>query len=224
MSDSSDLQVAPAMPSLSADLAPTVSFAPMAAAQWPGEDFGASTHVSEDSWDYVPPVYTPPVCDRICSDCQVNPCMDDDEDCDVCSKCYLNEDGYYVEIDWKNTCYNCGKLALPHVDHCGICNFAYDPYPPLTADELYPIDDKHPCGACGISFSRILCANWDPNPSDDCCHSDEECEGFCPYCRHVAANSGALTNQLLEFMVIGSAVAPYLGVSSMEAALLILDM
>ena len=265
------LDAADVLSPLSADVAPTVSSAPMANAQWPGEPLRVPKPVSKDSWDYVPPppkvrpmplcndcgvkprvsddddceycqdcyniddgyyAYipesSPRVCERICSDCKVNPCMDDDEYCDFCEKCYLNEDGYYVEIDWKNTCYNCGNLALPHVDHCGICNFAYDPYPPSKAVDSEAAhsdaDDQHYCGACGISFSRILCANWDPNPSKDCCNGIEECEGLCPYCRHVAAYSGVLTNQLLELMVIGSAVAPYLGVSSMEAALLVLNM
>ena len=82
------------LPSLSADLAPTVSKAPMATAQWPGSPLRASTHVSEHSWRYVPPPrkWAAP----LCVDCGVNPCISDD-DCGFCRQCYdLDIKGLYA--------------------------------------------------------------------------------------------------------------------------------
>ena len=85
------------LPTLSADLAPIVSFAPMANAQWPGSPLRSSTRISKDSWRYVsPPRKVRPL--PLCDDCGVKPRVSSDDDCEYCQDCYNKDDGYYAYI------------------------------------------------------------------------------------------------------------------------------
>ena len=102
--------------SLSADVAPTVSSAPMAAAQWPGESLQASIAAkafADNAMDKMRAYWKTAI---VCRECGVIPCESPDDICQdcseqalPCSKCNLNprEDG----IEFCQKCFDKERIA-----------------------------------------------------------------------------------------------------------------